>query len=386
MINYFNEILISSAIRNTFILYLAIILSTFVLGSMAQPLKYQNTLYIKKFYFTSSFLILWFFSAFCNCGVDRIAYKKIFDEVTISSILDPWQEPGFEIINLIIKIFTSNSKIAFMIISSTSIILIFSTIYYLRKHIHIGCAILAYTTLIYFQGFSLLRINLAGAIIFFATKYLINRNFIKYFLSIVFATSIHYSSIILVIPFIAYLFIYKIKISNGKKAQYLIYIEFLLLIIVAIIVFSNYIKNISFLDRYNPYFESIAFNGFGFLQFLFFLPLCFVLHFILKYYKDKKVTSIFVSFTYSAFFVGLLSYIMPMIGRAYVYFLPVYMFMIPYAVSRRRKLVAIKFNQLYMNNFIYYSCIIFYFMMRFCIYIGQYAFLDGISIYQFSFY
>lgn len=383
---YFSEVLINYAVGNTFLLYCFIIISTFILGCLSQPYKYQNTNNIKRSYFIASFLVLWFFSAFCNSGEDRVPYEKIFNEVTFASLGDLWQEPGFELLNLFVKLFTSNPKAMLAIISTFTLLMVYSTLFYLRKNIHIGYAILSYTTLIYFQSFSLMRINLAGAMIFYATRYLIEKKFIKYFIWIILASTIHYSGIIMFLPFLAYLLLLKVKVNYGFIVKKIVLIYILIAIIVLVIMSSNILSKINILDRYASYFENIKFTGIGILQIFYFLPVCIILNFIKKQCKDQNLNCIFVSFTYSAFFIGILSYIITMIGRAYVFFLPVYLFMIPYSIVNRKRMQNIVFNKFQLNSFFCLGGVTLYLLIRFLFYMGQYAYLDGISIYQFHFF
>lgn len=88
-------------------------------------LKRQKVLqsYIQRICLGISFLVLWFISAFADCGTDREAYGIIFTNVKLTDLTSGWQEPGFIIFNMIFRIFGDNPRIIYVAISTVTLYL-----------------------------------------------------------------------------------------------------------------------------------------------------------------------------------------------------------------------------------------------------------------------
>lgn len=181
---------------NTLLLYLIICFNAWAFGTLSQ---YRNKK-INKLFFFAAFFFVWFFYAFSKTGTDYGEYKYIFNVVSWNNFASLWIEPGYALLNVVTKQFTTDPVVAIVLIKSLIIILFFKTIYDFSDRIDVGFSLLAYCTLAYFDAFCMIRIHLSAALILFGIDLFCNYRK-KIFPAILFiiSISIHYSSIIFVI-------------------------------------------------------------------------------------------------------------------------------------------------------------------------------------------
>lgn len=152
-------------------------------------------------------------------------------------VLEKYREEGFMLLSIIIKTFTSSGTIYLTTVSAITVLFLYKS---LRRY----CVYPLIGLIIYISRFLLgrdmmqIRSALAFLLLVFFIKDLKNGKRLKYLLVILLATSIHYASIIFVIPLI----LSRYKFTNCK-----IYI-ILIITIFATIFFStivvNYVLNI----------------------------------------------------------------------------------------------------------------------------------------------
>lgn len=337
----------------------------------------KNLKYIQIVFFWFAFLVLWFTSAFANCGTDREAYALIFENVSWIDLISGWQEPGFILFNMFFRVLGSNPRIIYVAISTATLGLLFLTWYKLRKDIIIVYGVLAYTTLSFVQSFSLMRIYLASAILFSGIEYLRRRKYGIYIIIIGIATLFHYSSLLILIPYVILLLL-----ENHKYKQYvhiICVIMGLCLIFLAVFFASPLFRSIPIFARFQSYIENISFSGIGLMQFIYNLPICGLAFWGYKYEPNVEDKRIIVAYTSSAFLLSMLSYGVPVLGRALSLFTVLYLFVVP-------RCMALLKQHLYGTNRCLYTIIkilcFIYFIMRFLIYIGEYYELDGIIPYM----
>ena len=106
-------------------------------------------------------------------------------------------ERGFSVLIWLIGVINKNPQ---FIIFITSLINIGLVVYTLKKYSeHFGLSIYLYiTTMIYYSAFNGIRQWIASVIIFLALKYIFQRNFKKYLIFVIIASTIHISALIMI--------------------------------------------------------------------------------------------------------------------------------------------------------------------------------------------
>lgn len=329
--------------------------------------------YMKGICFFLAFFLLWFFSAFASCGADRGTYGIIFSDATWQSVFDGWQEPGFVIFNLIFRIFGKEPRIIYIAISTVTLVLFFNTLAYLKKEISVGFAILAYGCLYYVQSLSLMRIYMAAAILFWGVRYLKREIYWKYGIVIIITGLIHYSSFMLLLPFGLLYLTYAKKYK--KNVHFYGIVLALGIAIGGVLAGAPMLSNFVVFSRFQRYLEGITSAQIGIMQFMYFLPICLLIW--LVFHKcNENYQRIFLVFTAFAFLIGILSYVVPVLGRAFSLFPIIYFWIVPYALKVIKSQCKKKWIKFSLNIFA-----MGYYMFRFFLYVVEYAKLDAIIPY-----
>lgn len=325
-----------------------------------------------------SFFILWFVSAFADCGADRASYGTIFSNVSIADLTAGWQEPGFILFNMFFRIFGDDPRIIYVAISTLTLFLFYRTLYAFRKDISIGYAALAFGTLFFVQSLSLMRIYLASAILFCEIGFLKKRKYISCSLLIMLATMIHYSSLVMFLPLAIV-----ILLENRKFMQYVHVIAVIIGLLgtgAVLIAGAPILENITVFARFQRYLENVSFTSIGIMQFIYNIPIC-VLIFLTLRYIDAQEKRIMIAYAGSAFLLSILSYGIQVLGRTLSLFSILYMFIIPECMRCLKKSFwGEKWSEKLIYILISLLCFI-YFILRFMIYLGEYHELDAIIPY-----
>ena len=333
---------------------------------------------MRKIFFVLSFLVLWFFSAFTTNGTDRASYARIFLETGLGTLKEGFLEPGFQIFNLLVRFWSTDVQVFYIIISTITLGLIYSTLYFLRKEIKIGYAVLAYGCLFYVQGFSPLRSYLAAAMLFWGIRFLKRQQYMKYAVVILFTSLTHYSVLILFLPLCILYLLYHQKYEM-KVNVFLITCMFIitfLLMGMGETIFSA----IPMITRFQHYFENISFAQIGVAQFVYYLPLCVFLMMIWNI-LDDNYKRIFTAFLLSAFLIGMMSYLIHILGRAFSLFQLLYLWMIPYGLKQWKQWTS---NKL-LNCGVQIGLVLYY-ILRFYIYIREYKVMEQVLPYTNRFF
>ena len=298
---------------STTLLYLTILIFCFILCSFSQH-KVQGTVVFNIVPFISTFAILWYFSFWCNVGIDLPQYREIYENADFSTLTDDLHmEPGFKFLCASISSFTTSSFLGIGIIKTITLVLIFFSLFLLRYKIHLGFAILPYVSYPYFQSFDLIRISLAASIILLGYILLLDKkNKIGY---VCFALScvIHYSSVINV-PLLLLLLI--INKWNSKYIFPISIVVVLVIVIIAPSILTSIVAENIYLNKYESYVSSDS-SSFGVMQFFYYIPAFAALYIVRKEKNRFKEWYIFVAYGFS---IALLGYVVGMVTRMYVYF------------------------------------------------------------------
>lgn len=226
------------------------------------PKKVFNKKYNDNFNFLIIIITiqLFFISAFrsVNVGTDLKRYiprYKMIAETDFSHIFELRHtvdfEYGYILYNKVISIFSSNAQVLLIV---TSIIIIFSFSYFIKKYSKIPwLSFYLFITLGFFGGsFNILRQYLAMSILLYSIKYIKERNLFKFLLCLVLATSIHTTAAAFVILYP----LYNIKVNNE-------YITVLTCVLIILGLTSEFIIKLV-LDgtQYSKYLYEIG-NGLG---------------------------------------------------------------------------------------------------------------------------
>lgn len=313
---------------NTKILYWIIVISSFVFAKLSQKkIVSHNTKHnFRILPFLISFVIPWFFFAFADISNDYDQYCYIFDTSELSNYNSLWIEPGYALLNALIKFITSDSATAISIIKTIELGIVFFVLYDYRKRVDISLAVWAYLSLSYLDSFCMLRINLSAAIILLALDFYENRHkSIPAICLFITACTIHYSCVMLVIPIGIYL------ICNRKrefKIDYLIILLVLLVFvrIVALSLMNRVLNAYDFLNKYSTKYGSVEASGSGLMQYIYHIP--FIYMYLWLHSKIKKgivdknhgILEISLVMVPISLFFGTMGYSFEVIGRSFVFY------------------------------------------------------------------
>ena len=359
----------------TFVFYLSIIFISYILLSLVPNYKVSihgwNSKSRKKYPLGIIIvcIMLMIVKGLCIGARDvRTGYYYNFISATsFNNYRDSSVEIGYRLLMIIIRnIFGINGYPVFLII--TALFTVFPIIYIINKYkttISAPFAILLYTSVFYYPGFSLNRMYLAASIGLLAFDAMIERKEWKSFFLILIASSFHITSMILFIPF--FLILFK-KIGRKMAATSLISM-------VAVIYFGrkSFFSLIGSTSRYAiyGYAESVHI---GLEQFIYYIPfgiLIFLCHRKRKEIK-KEYEYPFVVITLTGFAFGIIGYIVPIFGRIQALFIPLILVGGYYSKLLMNK----KSRRIILKTLAFSYCI-----ARFYIYISQYYNLDDMMPY-----
>ena len=295
----------------------------------------------KKIPFIFSFFISWFFFAFAGMSNDYLEYQHIFNVSQFNNFRKLWIEPGFALLNAIIKIFVSDPKVAIVFIKTIILILVYKVVYDYRHKVPVGMAILAYMCMAYLDAFCMIRIHLAAAVVLFAVD--LYDNFDKKIISvllILLAMSIHYSTFIFLFAVVSFLICIK-----RNRVSVLFYLTFLVIIFVsrfiAVPIINYLTSNVPILMKYGAKYTSITKSGSGIVQYLLHIPFLYIFYALWNHINDRKRSDnrmLLIGLIMAPFslFFGTMGYTFEVIGRSFVFFLYIWMFVLPryYAIQR----------------------------------------------------
>lgn len=247
----------------------------------------RKQLYFLGFYL--SFLALFVGFSDMLGGYDRYIYGYYFDNCADlvhvgKSFFSPdirnlgyESEPGYMIWNCIIALFTSNRYIFILFTTLLIYVLLFFAIRDYTKNYPF--AIVAFMALWFCFTFTYLRQVLAATIGFFAIRYVVNRQFRKFLLLVLLASTIHNSALIL-LPF------YFLPIKKFSKSNILLCMGLCL-----IIGISNMSTGVfaAYSDVSNNEARMAIYDQEGSFRIAYFVEASFFLYFILRNYSKIDV-------------------------------------------------------------------------------------------------
>lgn len=177
-----------------------------------------------------------------NIGTDVLVYgKRWFDVACASNSFNEYisiintTDTGYLLINYTVSRFTNNINIFLFIHQLICNSLVIYTLYHYKEKCPFWLSTLCYICLFYCKTFNILRQAVALSMIFYSTRYLEEKKYKKYIISIMITSTFHFTAIfgIILLP------LKKICESNSKYKKI-----YLFLIIFITIIVSISIKNV----------------------------------------------------------------------------------------------------------------------------------------------
>lgn len=201
-------------------LYVIITLLSYLFLNLSRKAKTRKQ---KAIFIILSFALVFFVSAFrVNVGTDYKSYEEWFNNITAPTL--GYTNFMFNNLIYIIKLFTNNSQVFFVISSFLILSIVYIAI--IKEQKEYDLALFLFIALgFYFSTFNGVRQWIAVAIFMFAYRFAINKNF-KIYAALVLLASLFHISAILLLPVY---FLFNIRISDKIK---------LIIIAVSLIVFK----------------------------------------------------------------------------------------------------------------------------------------------------
>lgn len=260
-------------------------------------------------------------------------------------------ERGFSILVWIIGVISKEPQVVIFFISVFNVGMV---IYCLKKYSKsFTLSVYLYITMmVYFSAFNGMRQWIASIILFWAIKYIWNDNFIKYFICVILASTIHISALIMIPVY----FIVKER-PFGRK----IFIIIILLIVVSMRLDSilDKFENITSGTRYESYTtinnEDDGVNIFRVL--VAFIPIIMSFMYYMNYKNDKKM-NILINFAMMNFLVLCLATKSTYISRFSMYFEIYNLLLYPKFINGLKKGQRSLFCTLVVICFFAYMCML----------------------------
>lgn len=354
--------------KYTLLLYIAIIFISFFLSALSQRKTiYKGNLCYKtnRVLFVTSFLVSWFFFAFAGMSNDYEEYKHIYIVSNWGNFTSIWIEPGYALLNVVIKEFVTKPEYGLVLIKTLIISLVYKTIFDYRKILPVSLAVFSYLSSYYLDAFCMLRIHLAGALVLYAiSRFDLKNQVFESIVLLALAVSIHYSAFILVFLVLSYIYCVKNNIFSFMN-----FIQ-ISLALIASIPFTKYLFNIivnqtSILAKYGSKYAFINTAGTGLVQFVLHSPFAFILHQSQKRINENNkiyvLGALMVPFSLYFMYLG---YEIQVINRTFVYFMYLWVIAVPWFYK-------VRLEQKTTDAFLVYIFILIWLALKFIIYINN---------------
>ncbi len=334
------------------IIYAAVI-SASLLGMMAQSQSIGDkgvvVTSVKKESFSFplfflSFLILFLTVFFTKSGTDISVYVDFYNNWTWGDLNDFQIEPANKVLYLVIRSVIPNPYIGLGVVKFLNLLLVYYSIYLLKDKINVGVAIFAYGALLYVYSFHLLRMMTALGLMFVAFSFELCNKRWRCLICLALSVCFHYSAIVGIIGYGFYLFFKLIRTNSWK-------VFVLIIVSVTWALFGTYIiiflvKTIPVLNKYESYIQQGAHQGSGIMQYVWFIPVAYLL-----FRTYPKTKSIFYELAcvlgVMTFLVGQLGYSFAVIGRAVYYCYYFFVFYLGYIDKNKEVISREKFVSYY---------------------------------------
>ena len=247
---------------------------------------------------------LWVIGSFrYMIGTDYYSYVKLYtrySDIGIMDVLDQFNEPLFTFICMVLNDMGFDFQMLFVVFNSLILIMYYKGVrYFFKYNYSILFAIVVFALFAsfggYFQSWNGIRQYAAMGILFFSSRYILERKFIKFLLCMFISVGLHYSAIIF-LPFY-WLFRFNIK----KEIVVLLLSVELILSLTGI--FNTLFMQIltltgSFVTRYGNYLGmSVGSSGITITQLFIFELISFVVILYGMYSNDDNKSRVIINFS-----------------------------------------------------------------------------------------
>jgi len=195
------------------VIYIIVAISLLLLAVLSDIKYFRDKKIFQTIFLLCGCVQLFIISAFrLNTGTDYPAYAKSFNRFIVKSLVElskERMEKGYIFLNRYIQLFTNDFRILFIVTSLIVIVSIGIILYKYCKNPSLGL-LFFYLLGFYFNSMNFIRTTLAGVIVIFAYKYIRDRQFLRYTVLVILASTFHLSALLL-LPFY---FILNIKFNR----------------------------------------------------------------------------------------------------------------------------------------------------------------------------
>lgn len=180
-------------------------------------------------------------------GTDYFSYVDIFKVASLQS--DTRIEPGYILLNVIVKFLGGNEHVLFFIVEFLTILFVYLFLNTYNEKIDLGLGMITFLLFYYNYSFNAVRQSLAMSIGLYSFVYIDKKNIKKFLFFIILAMSMHIGALI-ILPFY---FLYNSLGKKSKMFRFFIYLVAFVGIInyqQIIFFFSNYILDSSYYLQY----------------------------------------------------------------------------------------------------------------------------------------
>ena len=190
-------------VLGTYLLYYFVVISSSFTAWFTGMFKNDKTSRLPKIMFFSAIIIPTIVAGLRNgVGTDFFSYTRVYDQLfyfypnMISAITDSRFEPGWVILNYLVRYIFGDVQYLFLVSALLTWIFGFKAIYDNRNHISVGIAVLILLCTTYNMSFNIVRQILALTAVMMAIKPMLDNKKWKFILTVLFASSFHFTALV----------------------------------------------------------------------------------------------------------------------------------------------------------------------------------------------
>jgi len=271
---------------SSYSIYILTLVCSTLCAALAQKFSYSDKNGVRKpniLFWYSSMGILVFIMGFRvnTVGVDDLNYLNNYNIANSMSILQYYKiyvtEPGFYLLSRIVYFTFNDFQWLIVVTSLLTIFLFYKALEFEIKNISLSLGVFVFILTQYFYYFGIIRMGLAVAIIAYAYRFVMKKEYKKFIVFVFLATMFHYSAVFaLGIMFIT------VNINSSSNLNKKNTIKIFLLIPISFILVRQFIYPFISTGRYQNYINSTELISWGFITSI---PLL-----ILFYFNYKKLS------------------------------------------------------------------------------------------------
>lgn len=348
---------------STSIFYTLLVLLASTFAGLSQKTIKENTdiaeisaVKIRPIFLFIAFIIPWLVAGVRHdVASDYFSYIRIYNNVAsiglLRSIETLYTEPGYALLNWLIFNIFDDPQYVFIITSFIVFFIIYAMLLYNKEHIQLGLAVFIFTVAYYFWVWTVVRMSIALAIVFFSYKFIIKKDFFRFTMCVFLAFCFHYTALV-VWPL--YFLI------NSSKLKKLFYNVFFYGIVVFLLLFFNILFDFVFSDtKYIIYQARIGNLQGGLNQLIVRVPIFLVLVLYSKTLKKIDLKNIvYLKIYFIGIILSLFTFWLGILDRTLNYFFIVKIILLSSLVNikstKEKGIVILLVISYYILYFIYF--------------------------------